>query len=48
MRGLSGLWTDVEEDLCGKVAVAVKGEPPQNVDKSKLENGELRETNLID
>jgi hypothetical protein len=38
-------------DLCGKVAVAVKGEPPANVDKSKLENGvyePLREANLIE
>jgi hypothetical protein len=38
-------------DLCGKVAVAVKGAPPQNVDQSKLENGvyePLREANLID
>jgi hypothetical protein len=38
-------------DLCGKVAVAVKGEPPQMSNKSKLENGvyePLREANLID
>ena len=38
-------------DLCGNVTVSVKGEPPQNIDKSKLENGvyePLREANLID
>jgi hypothetical protein len=38
-------------DLCGKLTVSVKGEPPQNLDKSKLENGvyePLREANLID
>jgi hypothetical protein len=38
-------------DLCGDVSVSVRGEPPQNVDKSKLENGvyePLREANLID
>jgi hypothetical protein len=26
-------------DLCGKLTVSVKGEAPQNLDKSKLENG---------
>jgi hypothetical protein len=38
-------------DLCGKVTVSVKSETPQNIDKSKLENGvyePLREANLID
>jgi hypothetical protein len=38
-------------DLCGKLTVSVKGEAPQNLDKSKLENGvyePLREANLID
>jgi hypothetical protein len=38
-------------DLCGNVTVSVKGEPPQNIDKSKLENGvyePLREANLIE
>jgi hypothetical protein len=38
-------------DLCGHVTVSVKAEPPQAVDKSKLENGvyePLREANLID
>jgi hypothetical protein len=38
-------------DLCGKVTVSVKSEAPQNIDKSKLENGvyePLREANLID
>ena len=38
-------------DLCGKVTVSVKSEAPQNLDKSKLENGvyePLREANLID
>jgi hypothetical protein len=38
-------------DLCGNVTVSVKGEPPQDFDKSKLENGvyePLREANLID
>jgi Protein of unknown function (DUF499) len=38
-------------DLCGKVTVSVKGEAPQNIDKSKLENGvyePLREADLID
>jgi Protein of unknown function (DUF499) len=37
-------------DLCGKLTVSVKGEAPQNLDKSKLENGvyePLREANLI-
>jgi hypothetical protein len=38
-------------EICGKVTVAVKGEAPSNVDKSKLENGvyePLREANLVD
>jgi hypothetical protein len=38
-------------DLCGKVTVSVKGDAPENIDKSKLENGvyePLREANLID
>jgi hypothetical protein len=38
-------------DLCGNVTVSVKGEPPQGLDKSKLENGvyePLREANLIE
>ena len=38
-------------DLCGKVTVAVKGEPPPDADKSKLENGvyePLREANLVE
>jgi len=38
-------------DLCGKLTVSVKGETPQNVDKSKLENGvyePLREADLIE
>jgi hypothetical protein len=38
-------------DLCGKLTVSVTGEAPQNLDKSKLENGvyePLREANLID
>jgi hypothetical protein len=38
-------------DLCGKLTVSVKGEAPQNLDKSKLENGvyePLREANLIE
>ena len=38
-------------DLCGNVTVSVKGEPPQDFDRSKLENGvyePLREANLID
>jgi hypothetical protein len=38
-------------DLCGKLTVSIKGETPQNIDKSKLENGvyePLREANLID
>jgi hypothetical protein len=38
-------------DLCGKVTVSVKGEAPENLDKSKLENGvyePLREANLIE
>jgi hypothetical protein len=38
-------------DLCGKVTVSVKSEAPQNIDKSKLENGvyePLRDANLID
>jgi hypothetical protein len=38
-------------DLCGKLTVSVKGDAPQNLDKSKLENGvyePLREANLIE
>jgi hypothetical protein len=38
-------------DLCGTVTLSIKGETPQNLDKSKLENGvyePLREANLID
>jgi hypothetical protein len=38
-------------DLCGKLTVSVKGDAPQNVDKSKLENGvyePLREADLIE
>jgi Protein of unknown function (DUF499) len=38
-------------DLCGNVTVSVKGEAPQGLDKTKLENGvyePLREANLID
>src|SRR5262249_13748837 len=38
-------------DICGKLTVSVKGEPPQNLDKNKLENGvyePLREANLIE
>lgn len=38
-------------DLWGKVTVSIKSEAPQNIDKSKLENGvykPLREANLID
>jgi hypothetical protein len=38
-------------DLCGKLTVSVKGEAPENLDKSKLENGvyePLREANLIE
>ncbi len=38
-------------ELCGKVRITVKGEPPQGVDKQKLENGvyePLREANLMD
>jgi len=37
-------------DLCGSVSVSVKGEAPQGLDKSKLENGvyePLREADLI-
>jgi hypothetical protein len=37
-------------DLCGNVSISVKGEAPQGLDKSKLENGvyePLREANLI-
>jgi hypothetical protein len=37
-------------DLGGKLTVSIKGEAPQNIDKSKLENGvyePLREANLI-
>ena len=37
-------------DLCGSVTVSVKGEAPQGLDKSKLENGvyePLREADLI-
>jgi hypothetical protein len=37
-------------DLCGKLTVSVKGEAPQNLDKSKLENGvyePLREADLL-
>jgi hypothetical protein len=38
-------------DLCGHIAVSVKGEAPQGLDKSKLENGvyqPLREADLIE
>jgi hypothetical protein len=36
-------------DLCGELTILVKGEAPQNIDKSKLENGVYeREANLID
>jgi hypothetical protein len=37
-------------DFCGTLTVLVKGEAPQDVDKSKLENGvyePLREANLM-
>jgi hypothetical protein len=38
-------------EFCGKLTVSVKGEAPQNLDKSKLENGvyePLREADLIE
>jgi hypothetical protein len=38
-------------ELCGNVSISVKGEAPQAVDISKIENGvyePLREANLIE
>jgi hypothetical protein len=51
-NGLYAAWQALANlaDLCGKLTVSVKGEAPQNIDKSKLENGvyePLREANLI-